>query len=229
MPFFQTGFFDSTKFGYPYLDSDVVSFLKGPVASLPDGKKNNLVPFVFEKIESVEGEKCIVVSDFSTAMYFAVEKDFSLVQSEVYSQIMTTIANGGGVLSGRKISARTKFSKMKDYGNGICLPSNIELERFNDNPVQYEKVVILSVKINEGIKDNYFTDIIPDDAIVADAENVMVYKQGDRSSIEGLLKDAAKSKRVMIFRYISVTLGLIMIAIWFVLKYRKYLKKRTET
>jgi hypothetical protein len=52
--------------------------------------------------------------------------------------------------------------------------------------------------------------------------------QSDSPSIDSLLENTVKSKRVMIFRYISITAGILMIIIALLLKYRAYLKDKRE-
>jgi hypothetical protein len=52
--------------------------------------------------------------------------------------------------------------------------------------------------------------------------------QSDSPSIDSLLENTVKSKRVMIFRYISITAGILMIIIALALKYLAYLKNKRE-
>ena len=81
---------------------------------------------------------------------------------------------------------------------------------------------------NRPLPKSFFSDVIPEDAMVSDGINHLVYVYGDRTSIGGLLNDTVRSKRVMIFRYISVTLGLVMVIIALVMKYREYRKRKNS-
>jgi hypothetical protein len=240
MPLFVSGFFDSKVFGFPYNNTDVVSFLTGPFITLPDGTKTNLVPFVFEKLEIIDNRKCIVVSDFNVSMFFDIERDFSLIQRDGYHQVMTTSSSGETMLSSRELVARTRLYDLTDYGNGIWLPSKIEIERFSKPRIphalqdkvifsaKHEIVNVSSIQINQGIKDDFFTDFIPNDAFVSDLDNKLVYKQGDKASINSLLKETAKSKRNFFWNYVSIVTGLLMIFVALSLKYLAYLKAKRE-
>jgi hypothetical protein len=96
------------------------------------------------------------------------------------------------------------------------------------NIVRKEVINVENMSLNSGIQESFFTDIIPENAVVADGIRGLVYKQSDSPSIGSLLKEHAKSKRVMIFRYISIISGLILIFIALALKYRAYLKNKRE-
>ena len=178
---------------------------------------------VLEEQESIEGEKCYIITNGVYRMYVSSEKNFAVMRKECWFR--NTLPGN------RTIIHRANLGDFEDYGNSIWLPNECLDESYADTGKVSTKIKnnYSEIQINSGIKNEYFEDIIPEDALVLDSTRGIVYMQNDQASINSLLKDAAKSKRVMIFRYISVTLGLIMIAIWFVLKYREYLNKRAST
>jgi hypothetical protein len=120
------------------------------------------------------------------------------------------------------------------------LPSRIEIERFAEPRIpdelqgkvifspKHEIITVSSIQINQGIKDdNYFTDFIPDDAFVSDANHHLVYKQSDKDSINSLAKEPVKSKNLF-WNYVSIVIGLLMIFITLILKYLAYRKAKCE-
>jgi len=181
---------------------------------------------IYEKMETIDGHDCVVVADLTMRIYLDPKKDFSVVQSDVYRQEFSD-----GNLVGRLLLSRSKLFNLTNYGNSIWLPSKIVIENFDE----FEKVIVRHIvdvsfiEVNRGIDDKYFTNFIPDDTFVADTMKDMVYIYGDHASIGGLLKDVIKSKRVMIFRYISVCIGLVLILLAVVMKYRVYLINKSST
>jgi len=225
MPLVVSGLFDSNACGSPDRYYDLVLFLEGDLVNLPDGTKLNFPPHVFEKIEVIGGHRCIAVSNYRTTKYFDIERDFSLISSEYFTHTISDLPQGR-MFAGRALYSRTKLYDLKDYGNGMWLPSRVEIEIFEDNGKmkQLDKIFVKSFEINKGIDDAFFTSYIPDDTIMSDVERGLVYRWGDHASINSLLKETAKSKRVWTFQIISMTAGIVMILIALI---RMYLRRRS--
>jgi hypothetical protein len=231
MPLTLAGIFDTKKCDFAHADYDIVMFLEGDVfdGHLIDGIKLLAPPNVFEKFEKIEGHECLVVSALMESKYFVLDRDFSLIRTDRFRPITSNSSNGL-ILTGRALSSKTILHNLHDYGNGIWLPDRIVIDYFDNKGMlsRQDTVTVSSVKINKGIDDTYFTDFIPDDVIVSDTANNIVYRWGERDSINSLLKETVKSKRVFIFRYISIISGLALIFIALLLKYRAYLKNKRE-
>jgi hypothetical protein len=80
------------------------------------------------------------------------------------------------------------------------LPRKIITEYFDQKGFlsRCDTVDVNDIKINIAVVDSYFSDFIPEDALVSDAINEMTYKQSDSPSINSLIKETAKSKRIFI-------------------------------
>jgi hypothetical protein len=151
------------------------------------------------------------------------EKNFSVVQKECYR---TDFSDGHLV---RNRTNLVRFDGFREYNNSLWFPEKCIDESFYEEKLTVvQSVVFRNVEVNIGIEDNTFSDIIPDNAIVFDGVKGLAYKQSDSLSIDSLLKETVKSKRVFIYRYISIISGLVLIFIVLVIKYRLYLKDKRE-
>jgi hypothetical protein len=180
---------------------------------------------IFEKDEMVDGRQCLVVADLMSRFYLDPQRDFSVVQSEGYRLEYSDT----GHLVGRRLGARSKLFDLRDHGNGIWIPYRAVSEDFDSsgNVTHRSTIDVSHVEINKGLDDDFFTGFVPDDTPVADTITGLAYLYGERPSINDLLKATAKSKRVFIFQYISVTAGVIMIIIALIMMYLKR-RKRSE-
>jgi hypothetical protein len=104
MPLVRTGFFDTKSCGISHAGYDMAIFLKGDFFN---GKKFS-PPHVFEKIEIIDGQKCLAVSNNNRSVFFDIEKDYSVLQYEKYRSIVSNSMNGP-VLIGRYLVSRTKL------------------------------------------------------------------------------------------------------------------------
>jgi len=178
---------------------------------------------IFEKKETVAEFECIVVADLSNRIYLVPQKDFSVAQSETYKQEFSN-----GVLSGRWLASRSTLFDLVDHGNGVWIPSKAVIEIFDKSgkiALRYSVDVSL-VEVNKRIGDDYFTGFIPDGTLVADVADGLVYRYGERASINSLIKQTAKSKRVWTFQIISLTLGILLILAWIIIQYRGHLQRK---
>ena len=213
MPLTLAMLFDPRLCEFDFCESNLMLFLQG-----------NRLYGIFEKMEIASGQECIVIADLYMRLYLDPQKDFSVIQSDSYRQEFSD----DGILVGRWLASRSKLFDLTDHGNGVWIPSKAVIENFD----KFGKVTarcsvdVSLVEINKGIDDNFFTGFIPNDTLVADTVEGLVYVYGDRPSINSLLKDVAKSKRVFILQYISVTVGILLILIVLIVKYLAYRKRK---
>ena len=132
---------------------------------------------------------------------------------------------GGGYISRHtsEPTEKTVLHGLKDYGGGIWLPSRAEIVRYaEDGSVESEKEIVYDkIKINRRIRDSFFEDVIPDDAMVMDEFRVMDYKWRDRNMLDIPEKDRPAVRNQRVYRSICVAIGLALIAAWTVIKWRK--------
>jgi hypothetical protein len=234
MPLVVSGLFD-TRTCFPHSGYDVVMFLEGDILDgnvFIDDSGNEISrvpPNIFEKIEDIDGHQCISVSSYNDTWYFDINRDFSILRCESFDSILSD-RNDNAVLIGRRLSTRRTLCDLYDYGNGIWLPSKIISEYFDDKEklTSEDIVTVSSIRINQGIDDAFFVDFIPKNALVADGIKGMTYRWEDHASIDSLLRDTVKSKRVFIYRYISIISGFALIFLVLAMKYRQYLKNKGE-
>lgn len=122
---------------------------------------------VFEKPEVIDGRSCLVVGTLFAKFYLDPEKDYAVYSVEHYIPVTedgrTTVA----------ISTKSVLHGLKDYGGGVWLPETAEILRYNPDgsPRPAEEYVYDEIKINSGIPDSFFDDIIPADAVVVDTRD----------------------------------------------------------
>jgi hypothetical protein len=205
------------------LDPNISSKAQMPLCDMGDFLENQMGE-VFESQEITDSHQLILVSNLMFRFYLDPEKDFSVVKYECLS--LEQSSNMGMSLKKRTDAILSNFF---DCGNGIWIPGKTEIKNYVDNEVVDVRYIFVSyAKVNEVIEDSFFSKIIPDDAFVVDKVRNLTYMQSDNPSINSLLKETAKSKRVFIYRYISVITGLVLIFIVLVIKYRLYLKDKRE-
>ena len=221
-PLSQSCLCDTIVFGDPTEFHDLKLFLSKP-------RSRNLI--VFEELVMYNSSKCLVLSDLSFKILLDVDKDFSVVGLIDY---LPNIEDGpdGPTLKSLRIGAERTLSGLKSYGNAIWFPEKAVIDYFSDSGdlAMRDSVDYENIKVNSGLKDSYFSDVIPDGALVADSIRDMVYVWGDHPSIGSLIKETVKSKRQTIFRNLSVICGLCFLACWGFIEWRKrrLLKENTE-
>lgn len=225
MPLFQSMIGDAGVFHTHHAGFDLLQCL--------DRSENMCV---FEQTELIDGRKYLVLGNFTKRLLLDIERDFSVYQFLGYTYQSGPLKSSDPSKTSRMIS-RTRESErsltgLTDYGNGIWLPKKAENLYFSGQTgkvTMSDVVTYNGIKLNQGLKAEFFEDVIPEDALVTDSIRDMVYAFSDRASINGLIKDVTKSKRVMIFRYISVTVGLALIVLALFMKYREYQKRKNAT
>ena len=152
MPLTMSGLSDTNAFGNPNYSVDLALFLEGKLLILPEGGEIRASPYVFEKIKTIDGHSCVVISCGNTTKYLDVDRDFSLIQSEFFRAVISDSPQGQ-ILTAEFLASRTRFYDLKDFGNGIWLPSKIEAEYFNESgeTIRIDRVTVRSIEINQGI------------------------------------------------------------------------------
>jgi hypothetical protein len=215
-PFAQAMLYDTNNFDSSHPGFDFAVFF------------SQLSMVVFEKKEYCNKSECVIVAGMGHRLLLDINRDFSLVKSISYFHHFENTSEGPKTVKRTLLSTRL-LSDISDYGNGIWLPSKIENIHYSPNEEVIASDIIQCAKIEiNNVSDDFFENIIPNNAIVFDGIRKMTYKQSDSPSIDSLLKETAKSKRILIFRYISVISGLALIFIAIVMKYRQYLKNKRE-
>jgi hypothetical protein len=224
MPLFSAMLFDPSLCNSSWhFNFNIISFLGAE-------KKTR----VFQQDIFLNGKKYLAVLDLSTKIYLDPEKDFSVVRFEKYShnfeRIESELSSVPNIrLIGRSLIFRSDLSDLINYDNGIWIPSKIENTIFlKDRVIERAVVSVENVQINQNIPKSFFEDIIPENSFVFDAPNNLTYKQSDSPSINSLIKDTVKSKRILIYRYISIISGLALIFIALIMKFLAYLKAKRE-
>ena len=133
---------------YSIFEPSMPAFLDKPAAQI-----------VFEKPETLNGHVCLVVGNFNTKLYLDAEKDYSVYSVETYQP---AFPGGPTIGPGRCMSQKVILHGLKDYGNGVWLPSSVESIMFNpDGTVKnQENTVYDEIKVNSGLEDSLFTDFI---------------------------------------------------------------------
>jgi hypothetical protein len=132
---------------------------------------------VFEGSFDSDGVNCLLVATQSQRTWLDPARDFCVVRFEQYSfRKQQAILNGS-----------QKFHDFVDYGNGIWLPNRIQRDFFNRETGQSSfssTISINEIKVNKGLGDDLFVNIIPDGTMVIDGVNNVSYVQGNEKSIE---------------------------------------------
>ena len=215
MPLVSMWLFDAQRCGAIENDgNDCFSFLQSRGACI-----------LQEKV-TINGIPCLVMIDPVRRAYFAPELDYSLIR---YEQFYLNYPEGNTALSlnsaapvGRQLSFRRDLLDHRDKGNGFWVPSRVEDTYYISGQVSGRTLVsIEDVQINKRIPDDFFVDVIPENAFVFDNVRNITYFQREASSIDGLLQETVLRKTVTVFRWVSVIIGLAMISIAVGFKIRK--------
>ena len=163
---------------------------------------------VYQKRTVIDGVSCILVANMARRVYLDPERDFSVIRYEGYRVEFGTDDN----ITGASLITRRVFEDLKDYGNGLWLPSKIKNSFYeNGQKIWAETITVEKLAINEGIDESLFTGNFPEKTLVFDVDRNFSYLQSDSPSIDGLLRSVVQSKRVWTLQIISVTLGILMI------------------
>jgi len=172
---------------------------------------------VLEEREFIDDEECIIVTDGNYRTYVSPSKNYSIVRKECWVR--------HSMPGDRVLLTRAVLKNFCEYMNSLWLPKNYYEEIFSEDGklVSTIQVDYSDVVVSSQISEQFFQDVIPDDAFVVDGTQNMTYFQGDRAIIDGFLKETAKSKRVWIFQVFSMALVTLMIIVVLI---RMYLKRK---
>ena len=187
--------------------------------------------YLFEKPEIIDGHRCLVLASQSEKLCLDADKDYCVYAVFLHSRLEKS-KWGGGYISRHtsEPTEKTVLHGLKDYGGGIWLPSRAEIVSYaDDGSVESEKEIVYDkIKINRRIRDSFFENVIPDDAMVMDEIRVMDYRWRDRNLLDLPEEERAAVRRQRVFRATCASLGLVLIALAFVLKYRSGKKRAAE-
>ena len=184
--------------------------------------------YLFEKPEIIDGHRCLVLANQSEKLCLDADKDYCVYAVFLHSRLEKS-KWGGGYISRHtsEPTEKTVLHGLKDYGGGIWLPSRAEIVRYaercaEDGSVESEKEIVYDkIKINRRIRDSFFEDVIPDDAMVMDEFRVMDYKWRDRNMLDIPEKDRPAVRHQRVYRSICVAIGLALITAGAFAKWRK--------
>lgn len=205
LPMYRAMLMDSEKFGITYNHThDLVNLLEF------------WSTMVCEDTEMVNGQECVVVCNWRTRVWLSPELGFSPVKLERY-RLVDHDVDGVRIFDKRLLIEQRDFHDFKDYGNGIWLPFEVNIEYFDMQsgaPSVTSTTTALSIEINSGLKKEDFTEFIPDGTIALDGPRDLIYEWGEHASIGSLVDDVATPKRKSnIWRTVSMAVGLLLIVI----------------
>ena len=179
---------------------------------------------LFEKPEIIDGHRCFVLADRDSKIYLDADKDYS-VYAVFRHYRLEKQENRPGYVSRHtsEPTRKTILHGLKDYGGGVWLPSRAETVSYaEDGSIESEKEIVYDkIKINRRIRNSFFEDVIPDDAMVMDEFRVMDYKWRDRNMLDIPEKDRPAVRNQRVYRSICVAIGLALIAAGAFAKWRK--------
>ena len=151
---------------------------------------------IFDKKEVIDGREYLVLGNFTRRLLLDIDKDFSVYQSSQYSYLFQNNPSKPRRIIGRSKASERTLLDMTDYGNGIWLPKkseNLYITERTGEVTMSDIVTYNNIKLNQGLEDDFFIDVIPEDALVTDSIRDMVYLWSDRASINGLLQSTVKA------------------------------------
>ena len=184
-------------------------------------RKNSLC--LFKKPEIIDGRRCLLLADPDTKIYLDADRDYSVYAVFRHYRLKKLESRPGYIsIHTSEPTSKTVLHGLKDYGGGVWLPRRAEsVDYAEDGSVASKKEIVYDkIKINRGIRDRFFEDVIPDDAMVMDAFRVTDYKWRDRNLLDYPEQARAALRRQRVFRAICVSLGAVLIALAFVLKHK---------
>jgi hypothetical protein len=162
----------------------------------------------------------------SRRIFLAIDKDYSVIQQEIYSVETKDYDNGWRPIA-RYLNTQLIHSDFEDLGNGIWLPRKSITMNYDASGkvINQDTVEVEKMEMNN-VKDTFFTDFIPENSFVADGIGGLTYRWNERASIGGLLKETVKPKSTRLYQRISVIIGLIMIVLAVIFEIRKRILQR---
>lgn len=223
MPLFLANLFDEDNCDYPrFYGRDIIQFLE---------KKGSC--FILQDMVSINNKKCVVAFNEWMRFYLCPDLDFAMVRFEFFLPKNTKTPVSGDIspIAGRFLSYQSDLTDYMDCGNGIWVPATIKDSNYTPNGVRHYHAIIkvTNIDVNKNIPDAFFNDVVPEDAMVVDGTNNLVYRQSDHPSIGALLKSTVKSKVNTTLRWVSVISGLVLITVALLIKYRNHLKNRSTS
>ncbi len=179
---------------------------------------------LFERPEIIDGHRCLLLADWNEKVYLDADKDYSVYAVFRHSRLEKS-ESGPGYVSRHtsEPTRKTILHGLKDYGGGVWLPSRAETVSYaEDGSIESEKEIVYDkIKINRRIRDSFFEDVIPEDAMVMDEFRVMDYKWHDRKRLGIPVQGRSVFRHQRVYRSICVAIGLALIVVGAFAKWRK--------
>ena len=180
---------------------------------------------LFEKPEIIDGHRCLVLTNSNEKVCLDADRDYCVYAVFLHSRLEKS-KWGGGYISRHtsEPTRKTILHGLKDYGGGVWLPSRAETVSYaEDGSIESEKEIVYDkIKINRRIRDSFFEDVIPEDAMVMDEFRVMDYKWHDRKRLGIPVQGRSVVRHQRVYRSICVAIGLALIAAGAFAKWRKH-------
>ena len=163
---------------------------------------------VVEATSTIDDSRCLRVGCLAYEMFLDLDRNFAIKRLDSYTHKTTDAGDGLPVIVGHSIKGSIAHSGFTDYGNGIWLPSKIEVSHSDGSSTVVEAK---EIQINPQIPHADFVDIIPDGVLVKDGVKELVYVWGQRSSIDQVLQETTPVKS----RWVLVWVNLCVLAVAF--------------
>jgi hypothetical protein len=146
---------------------------------------------LLQSLEEADGRMCLVATEGVFRVYLDPQCDFSVVRLDGYTFVSQPVQNGGAIIGYKRISERTLHDCI-NYDNGLWLPSKTIVTFFkNDKAISRETTDVSEVRVNKGVDESLFADVIPVGTTVFDSIRGATYTYGSDATIEGTLSSVA--------------------------------------
>lgn len=169
---------------------------------------------VYEKTTRVDGTDCLLFANDVAHAYLDVERNFALVKLDVF-ELEWSEPEGRELpaIIGRKATTSVSLSDFENFGNGLWLPRQISTESFQhfgsggqlawQEEPEVEEIRVSKMQVNPVLDPSVFSDIIPDNVMVADGIRGTAYVQGDRLSIGSEIEKNVDQKSRNMFLWVN--------------------------
>jgi hypothetical protein len=201
------------RWGYSFAPADLAEFL---------GTSSSII--VLEDAEDVGGSKCLVVVNGVHRVYLDISRDFSVIRFDEWTPMRNEV--DATVYPGQELTIRRHCRDLRDYGNGVWLPRQIEVLSYKHGKVvERHTSLIESLEINKEIPGSVFTDLLPEGILVSDLVRKAVYRSGNEPSIEDTLSKVTmhKARRRRWLLVLNVVAIVILVAVY---ARRRHMMKR---
>ena len=165
--------------------------------SLSDYNLDDLVEVVkswiiFPGFSVVDGQRCVVVSNFSNTVYCASDMGYALVQSNLGGMRFDSSTGRYGRSGAYLLKKNSDFQQL---ASGVWLPRRLEYQRFFADGMPGEHTITTVGNYSTvAPPDDLFVKVIPDGAVVSDSVQKAVYTAGEDQSLPSKLSQASPQR-----------------------------------